>query len=1013
MVTTKYNPLEILIVLLALVGLVITPIHEQETISNVKTHNTKTMELEQDTLNLDNQKETATTNQVEFNEDFTSTTYRDPITNVEGWGTGSVRSPKKSFSLAGTIDSPGSAVGVYVEGNYAYIADEIGGVRIIDISDPTTPTFAAVYDEWNSEGYDVHVTGDNAYIAGGTFYILDISDPTSPERIVSVAGTFNQGYDLDVAGNYAYVANGTYGLRVFDISDPSAPFLADSFSTSYSSQGVYVYGDYAYVAVGSNGLQVIDISDPTTVSGVDIINTDYARDVFIAGNYAYVADAGSGLRVIDISDPSNPTLAGSYNTPGYAYEVYVEGDYAYVADGSSGLQVIDISDPTTPSLIDSFGTSDSSQGVYVEGNYAYLADGSNGLQVIEISDPVTPDIIDFASTNHYARDVHVAGDYAYVADGERGLNVVDISDPLNPTSVGNYDTPNTSWGVYVYGDYAYLADRHSGLQVIDISDPTTPTFAGSYNTPGRATGVYVDGDYAYVADYDRGLRVVDISDPTNPTSAGVYDGSGYAQKVFIAGDYAYVANRLDFQVIDISDPTKPTLAGIYDSTVPYFDNDVYVAGDYAYVAEEQGFTVLDISNPATPIYAGGIDTTGGANALYVAGDYAYIADWSNGFLAIDISDPTSPTLSGEVSYFTVNCVFIAGDYAYVGTTSSQLHVIEIARHRTRQYESLSYAQSTKVYTISDSSTITRLTLSSSYSTPTETFIAFAITLNGGTDWNQVNPGEEYVFETSGNDLRWKADLSCSDSYSLVTAQMYSVTITHEHYPEPTITSNFANNSIHNSNTEIVLSISDSSLLNEIHFNWDNTGDQILSAPLNSSFSENLPLTEGEHTLNIKVEDIVGNFINKKYIFTVDDTKPDIVSHSGLSENAVISGEQEIIVTATDNVEIDRVVFLVEGTQEHVALSPPYQWQWDTLDESNGNYTVTIRVIDKAGNEVEKSFDVTVKNMQEPTTTNGGLPTEPKSIEIPTQPPEALGIVLILAFMVIGGAIIIFRLASKR
>ena len=45
-----------------------------------------------------------------------------------------------------------------------------------------------------------------------------------------------------------------------------------------------------------------------------------------------MADGSSGLQVIDITDPTNPTLVGTYDTPGTAYGVTVSGDRAFVAD---------------------------------------------------------------------------------------------------------------------------------------------------------------------------------------------------------------------------------------------------------------------------------------------------------------------------------------------------------------------------------------------------------------------------------------------------------------------------------------------------------------------------------------------------------------------------------------------------------------------------------------------------------------------------------------------------------
>jgi len=86
-----------------------------------------------------------------------------------------------------------------------------------------------------------------------------------------------------------------------------------------------VSGNYAYVA--GPGLRVIDVSTPSAPVEVGSIGTPEATGVAVVGGYAYVV--GDGLRVIDVSTPSAPTYAGSVDAAGLA--VAAEGGYAYVA----------------------------------------------------------------------------------------------------------------------------------------------------------------------------------------------------------------------------------------------------------------------------------------------------------------------------------------------------------------------------------------------------------------------------------------------------------------------------------------------------------------------------------------------------------------------------------------------------------------------------------------------------------------------------------------------------------
>ncbi|QSV55193.1 MAG: DUF4347 domain-containing protein [Dolichospermum sp. UKL201] len=290
-------------------------------------------------------------------------------------------------TLVGNYDTSGNAYYVQVVGNYAYVADDLSGLQIIDISNPKTPTLKGNYD---TSGFacGVQVVGNYAYVTDGYsgLQIIDISNPTTP----TLKGNYrNSGRDwrVQVIGNYAYIAYLELGLQIVDISNPTTPTLKGNYATSGQAHSVQVIGKYAYVADGYSGLQIIDISNPTTpILKGNYDTSDFAIGVQVVGNYAYVADNTSGLQIIDISNPTTPTLKGNYDTSGAAYGVQVVGNYAYVADYNSGLQIIDISNPTTPTLKGNYATSGLAYSVQMVGNYAYVADWGSGLQIIDVSE---------------------------------------------------------------------------------------------------------------------------------------------------------------------------------------------------------------------------------------------------------------------------------------------------------------------------------------------------------------------------------------------------------------------------------------------------------------------------------------------------------------------------------------------------------------------------------------------------------------------------------------------------
>jgi hypothetical protein len=691
--------------------------------------------------------------QYTYTEDFATTVYKDTLNTTAVWDTvsGVLKLAPFALTMVGNYDTPNVAWDVAVSGNYAYVADGSSGLQVIDISDPTSPSFAGTY--YTPGGaVGVAISGDYAFVAdqNAGLQVIDISDPTTP----SLAGSYDtpgNAKDVAISGDYAFVADYSAGLVVIDISDPTTPSLAGSYDTPGNSFDVAVSGDFACVADQFSGLRVIDISDPTNPSPVGSYAAGTAYGVAISGDYVYVADYTLGLLVIDIGYLTTPSLVGSYATSDHAWDVTLSGDFAYVADGSSGLQVIDISDATSPSLAGSYDTPQNALGGAVAGEYAYVADHTSGLQVIDICDFKSPSLVGSYVVSGYFREVDVSGDYAYMADQGAGLWVMDVSDPTGPTYAGGY-FPGDSWDVDVAGNHAYLADGMNGLVVIDILYPTSPSLAGSYNTPDGAHGVAVSGNLAFVADELTGLLVIDISDPTSPTLTGSYDTPGFAADVAVAGDYACVADgTIGLQVIDVSNPAAPLFLGSYDT--PGDCKRVTLDGDYVYVADAgSGLQVIDISSPTSPALVGSYDTPGSGYTIDVAiaGDYACVTDGLGGLLVFDISDPTNPTIVGsDQSADYANGLTIAGDYAYVADTQAGLKVSWVFQRFVDATRNT--GQSVQV-----NSSIHDIGFVKLSSTQTNS-VQWEVSANGGTDWQGVSPDASVeILTVTGSDLRWRS-----------------------------------------------------------------------------------------------------------------------------------------------------------------------------------------------------------------------------------------------------------------
>jgi len=290
--------------------------------------------------------------------------------------------------------APSSAIRLAVAGDYAYVADNEGGLHIIDVTNPARPTKAGFYDMSCPWPDDVAVAGDYAYVIDcGGLIVINVADAWQPTRVGSVPCDRSPTGFLSVVamGDYAFVVADNSGLSIIDVSDPRQPAEVGFFETPRSSSDVAVVGDYAYV-VGPKGLRVINVADPTAPAEVGSCqvfggdeNPRYATRVAVAGDYAYVATRDA-VCIVDIADRARPAEI-SFTTGGN--DVAVAGGYAYIA-AEPGLRIIDVADPALPLEVGSCHIPGFTTRVVVVGDYAYVAAGDGGLRIIDIVDPAAP-----------------------------------------------------------------------------------------------------------------------------------------------------------------------------------------------------------------------------------------------------------------------------------------------------------------------------------------------------------------------------------------------------------------------------------------------------------------------------------------------------------------------------------------------------------------------------------------------------------------------------------------------
>jgi hypothetical protein len=142
-----------------------------------------------------------------------------------------VADPTK-LTLVRTVPTPGTARGVDVAGSIVVVADDFPqpGLRVIDVSNPVLAAIVGSVPI-NGQPTDVSLGSGFAYVAAytGGVSIVDVRQPATPTVVSTLPGSSPGGFvprDVQVAGQFAIFAEQLFATAVapiVDVSTPSAP----------------------------------------------------------------------------------------------------------------------------------------------------------------------------------------------------------------------------------------------------------------------------------------------------------------------------------------------------------------------------------------------------------------------------------------------------------------------------------------------------------------------------------------------------------------------------------------------------------------------------------------------------------------------------------------------------------------------------------------------------------------------------------------------------------------------
>jgi hypothetical protein len=216
----------------------------------------------------------------------------------------------------------------------AYLADGNGPVlAIYDITDPANPIRLGAYSSPNIAWgfHDLFVANGRIYgnaTAGGMLVIDSLDDPANPTLVGQFKMTENSDFShsnwVTHVGDRALSVHGEEGwgasIQIVDVDEGSATFMrqigAFALRPEVSVHNIMAFGHLAFVAYYQDGVRILDLSDPTAPKEIAHFNTwDPATapgamfegvagiDVDLEAGLIYVSDTPRGLMILRMPGP--------------------------------------------------------------------------------------------------------------------------------------------------------------------------------------------------------------------------------------------------------------------------------------------------------------------------------------------------------------------------------------------------------------------------------------------------------------------------------------------------------------------------------------------------------------------------------------------------------------------------------------------------------------------------------------------------------------------------------------
>ena len=381
-----------------------------------------------------------------------------------------------------TQETPGDARAVTFDPAYnlAFVADGDRGLQVFEVDpfggvtwEDLTIGYLDYWDPTEAPLWAIDTSGTAAFLAQDLLglRIVDISSAAAPVETARL-GLGGTSREVLAVGNHVFVATDGVGLDVVDVKDQDAPQVVQSIPSSSGFQDLHFESPYLFM-VTSGGSVLVHLAGEVEAGNLGSLqfkasySCNYqgtggsigsAQASALVGVDLYVACGEGGVHRVLASSLSGQLQSIGWYDVEYAHDVEVAGGYAYVAAGKDGLLILPLENGALPTAQDA------------------------------VQDPWLTDK-DAATQPEDVRQVAISGDVLYLVDREQGIRIVDISDPGKPVPVslqngaipgalptGAWSTDKGAFGhihhcVSPRGEGALIGDSAATMTILKLACP--------------------------------------------------------------------------------------------------------------------------------------------------------------------------------------------------------------------------------------------------------------------------------------------------------------------------------------------------------------------------------------------------------------------------------------------------------------------------------------------------------------------------------------------------------------